>query len=628
VYSPDGKTIVLMDTQRVQLFDSKSGALQGKLDGLRSPGLPVFSDDGSRIALASTLIGDKHPVTIWDAGNLKKLHELEVLSDLQVSVALSGDGKRLATWGQSRGSDVEAGNTIQVWDTASGKELNKVKVEGLSYFRGGVALSPDGKELAVANSFGVDIWDVESGKSLHRLAARRNLTPLIRYSPDGKLLVAASGDGALHRWETPDYKRLGVTTGTGNITSVAFLPDKKVRVLSTTLLSLEVWEAPSGRRLTPQEVHTGTVTTLCFSADGKKLFSGGYDGVRVWDAASGKYERQVVARDPIYTAGYGPFLMAPDARTALAGGTAGQFSQLLDVATGEEIFNPGVSADPNTGMLAAFSADGTALAVGNPVATKTGRGLAVRIWDLAAGHERAVVKLDTSDRPALAISPDGKTVLTAVNTSMRAPGAGAEAELVLWDATKGKERWKVSRARQWATRMTFSPDGATVAIAGMGSPVLLDAATGRELRVFDAADSFQANCLLFSPDGRTLVAGGSKRVGMGTDVVYAVRLWETATGKMRVEFTGHRAAVTALAFARDGRTLASGGEDTTVLLWDLTGRLNAAVAAADKPKAADYDALWQDLGDGDGAKAYRLMQRLAAHPPVATALLKAKLAPV
>lgn len=48
-----------------------------------------------------------------------------------------------------------------------------------------------------------------------------------------------------------------------------------------------------------------------------------------------------------------------------------------------------------------------------------------------------------------------------------------------------------------------------------------------------------------------------------------IKVWEVATGQLRKEFVGHTGDITSLAFSDDGRLLASGSRDTTVLVWDL-----------------------------------------------------------
>jgi hypothetical protein len=113
----------------------------------------------------------------------------------------------------------------------------------------------------------------------------------------------------------------------------------------------------------------------------------------------------------------------------------------------------------------------------------------------------------------------------------------------------------------------------------------------------------------FAPDGRTLATASADGV---------IRLWEVATWQVRAEYRGHRDRVSALSFAADGRLL-SGSLDTTALAWDVRPR-----PRADGP----HTAAWDDLARPEATKAFRALGRLRASPAEAVALLAARLKPV
>ena len=65
--------------------------------------------------------------------------------------------------------------------------------------------------------------------------------------------------------------------------------------------------------------------------------------------------------------------------------------------------------------------------------------------------------------------------------------------------------------------------------------------------------------LAFSPDGYTIASGGEDQT---------VQLWDARTGKHQQTLEGHTGQVFSMAFSPDGNTLASGSVDMTVRLWD------------------------------------------------------------
>ncbi len=624
-FSPDGSKIGVTSHQGLQILDASSGRREASIQtGFNRGGMETlaFSRDGKRVALGSELGGQKLTATVWEIDGGKKIQSVEVVQDYQARVALSGDGKMLATWGQHIGRGGERNpdltRTIQLWDVSTGKELKKVL--STEYMPAAVALSPDGKQLAIVEAgAGLNLYDVETDKIQHRLAARRGTGSVLCYSPDGKRIVAGTWDGAVQVWDSATGKRLGMASGPEcSIRSIAFLPDNKVLAAGSNGQAIHLLEVPSGRLLTPPDGHSAPPTSLAFSSDGKSVLSCGMDGILFWDAATGKFQRRMTPRDRFeqIRIGVAQLQLLLDGRQLLYASQHNGPVRLVEVATDQEVFALTSSVD-HSGLVAAFSSDGKSVALAGTVFVKAGgQATTVQVWDLVNGREKASLPVN-GDRVTVAISADGCFVLTSA--TLRIGGRQPGSELTLWDAATGKEKWKHASETVWMTQLAFSPDGASFASVGQEGVRVCDTATGTNQRLFDHSKEHGSACLLFSRDGRTLAVGG----GPEAESVGKVGLWETATAKRRGEFVGHRGIVTTLAFSPDGHTLASSSADTTVLLWDMTGSLSETVRKAAKPDAAEK--LWDALADEDAEKSYRLIQSLTAHPKVAVALVKSKL---
>ncbi len=106
-----------------------------------------------------------------------------------------------------------------------------------------------------------------------------------------------------------------------------------------------------------------------------------------------------------------------------------------------------------------------------------------------------------------------------------------------------------------------------------------------------------------------------------------MRIWDLVTGKELKQFKGHQGEVTTLSLAADGKTLASGSKDTTILIWDISA-LKAAPPTLAELSSKDVEALWADLLSADGIKAGKSIQVLALASRTSVPFLKGQLKPV
>ena len=225
----------------------------------------------------------------------------------------------------------------------------------------------------------------------------------------------------------------------------------------------------------------------------------------------------------------------------------------------EDVIRGLKSADTAGSRLQAQAGPVLALACSHGVLASAGTGGKILLWDLSAGKQTHALQTTAVVR-ALALSADGKTLASA----------GDDASVHLWDATTGKAGLKLTGPTDWLLAVALSPDGKTVAAGGFdGKLRLWETTSGQkrlEVPVQPAAvakmpppSPTNVSAIAFSPDGKTVLAGGQDGViyQFGTD------------GKLARTLTGHTSAITALAYHPAGAMLASSSKDRTVRLWNL-----------------------------------------------------------
>jgi hypothetical protein len=122
--------------------------------------------------------------------------------------------------------------------------------------------------------------------------------------------------------------------------------------------------------------------------------------------------------------------------------------------------------------------------------------------------------------------------------------------------------------------------------------------------------------LAVSPDCRTLAAFEQNG---------EIHRWELASGKERRSFTGHRGAGRVATFSSDATWLASGGDDSSIVLWDLRDRLNRSKTT---PADTELAAAWSAIRSDDPLRAERAVNELVAGNERSVALIRSKMAVV
>jgi WD40 repeat protein len=201
-------------------------------------------------------------------------------------VTFSPDGQLLAS-----GSDE---GEIGLWEMPTGRQVHRLP--GHAWSTNALAFSPDGKQMASAgNNRSARVWDVITGKELLRLKHDGNVVA-VAYSPDRKTLATASEDQTIRFWNAATGKQTGkITTKGEKLTALAFAPDGRVLASgSWDVPTICLWELAKGNEPRRVPGHKGGVRSLTFSRDGKVLLSDGWDGTILVTEARNLLDRLAV----------------------------------------------------------------------------------------------------------------------------------------------------------------------------------------------------------------------------------------------------------------------------------------------------------------------------------------------
>jgi WD40 repeat protein len=542
-FSPDGSSLAVSTFNKVVILNASTGATRLTAKGLGSEGDFAFSADGSTLYFASNIRG----VVRWD---------------------LRTDRKRLLT-------DARCSETT----------ICSIDGVGAEAALNAVALSPDGRRLAVGGWPGVALVDTASGRVLATADLHRTVWS-VAFSADGSQLAVASGpdspafyvNGTITlldpRTLAPHrvLKRIDGST----FLAVAFSPDGTKLAYGGGDGSAGVLEFPSGAQSIALPGNIEFVWQVAFSPDSRQLATAAGDGTTLLWRVGGSEQRVfptvpfdiTVNGDSAYPADLRLLADRVVVRLAPLSGTARGHDRVLAYSLQGRLLAAPLAISRVLPYGLDRLSDDARVAVTLParevvsdIGAASGR---LQVWNVRAHRITNSTVINSwidNDLPP-AVSPDDSQVALGVaNSAFR-----TTMELVN-PSTGRVRRLKPTTLCHWESS-AYSPNGRYLAAGTTcGQVYIWDTATGRQVG-HAVTFSFTVNLQAprFSPDGSQLAIANTGNSGQ-------VSILDVRTDRVVTVLTAHTGQVQDIAYSPNGKLLATASIDHTVRIWDAhTGR--------------------------------------------------------
>lgn len=437
-------------------------------------------------------------------------------------------------------------DALRLWSDRDTSVVTDRLGKGLAY---AMALSPDGKTIAVTGMVSVSTYDFNSLQEIWTSLLERNQPPAptgrgqVTWSPDSSQFATLSEVG-ITVWDAKTGEQLLIFKGNqySSVSSVIWTEDGRVAALSHDGGNEILWDVETGEELFNIETNSGGTALDFVQSEGLLIRALIDRGIVVWDIHS-KQELY-----PPLNVCVGCWInslkVSPDGtRMAVAATAEREQLSVWDLKAGQQLF---VTPAPenSSGTTFVWSPDSKYLAAAFNNGT-------IFVWDPENGTQVQVLSVDAL--VGLAWSLDGNNLITLSQYE----------SLAVWDVKTGQPSRSLHEHTSWVMSLIWSPDGSMLASgAEDGYITLREASSGKTLRSFHDPAGWVSN-LTWSPDGKEIAGGAAQN---------AIKIWDVQTAQQVQTWHVSSQAVVDLAWSPDGSILAAVSyEGGTILLDSSTG---------------------------------------------------------
>jgi WD40 repeat protein len=583
--SADGRITIWGASSHAPLISS--GGPRGAFAGPSGLDRAAMSPSGSRVVT----VYEDGTARVWDARTGELLRVLATRNGEGLSgAAFSPDGARIVTAGGD--------GSARVWDSRSYQQIAVAKQPERRHVLLSAVFSPDGREILGASSSGQAlIWNARSGALLRTMPNQYGLLDA-EFSRDGRLVITASGGGTARIWNAQTGTQLRSLTppvaanqSIYNMWVASFSPDGQRAITAGGDGIVRVWSVANGKLLRAfPSGGGGTIVSAVYSPDGKQVVGAAAGGAQtVWNGSTGK--RIGVLRESPGLDSLRSAVFAPDSAIAATGsrfGTLTLWRHTLENGRPKWRVLAVVALPENDAINAmAFSPDDSVVAT----ATESGR---VWLWTVPSGAPDGEISAGGGQKlNSVAFDPrDPNHILTAgddqcagifdiatakqVGTSMCEPSWAIRAAafspdghvIVTGDQNGDAQAWNASTQRPMGksfvnygspiTSIAFDGRGRLVVAAGSTAQIY-DAASHRYMSVLTEPGTSIVRSAAYSPDGRTVVTGGTNALA---------HIWDVSSQQQLLTLGGHGGPIETVAFDASGTEVISASADGTAKIWD------------------------------------------------------------